>query len=114
MPLRVLIYAVLYWQEEWKACETGHQRGEPLRLSPIIPVVFHTGSERWQTHTTLAELIVGPVALRAFAPQWQPLFWDLAERSAEELLQAAGEWLTALAVVRAERENASEFRGVFA
>jgi predicted transposase YdaD len=114
MPLRVLIYAMLYWQEEWRAWEAVRPRREALRLSPILPVVFHTGSGTWQTNRELVELIVGPEALRAFAPRWQPLFWDLADRTPEELLQAAGEWLAALAVVRAEREDEDSFREVFA
>jgi hypothetical protein len=61
----------------------------------------------------LAELIGGPEFLQLFAPRWQPLFWDLAERSADELVKAAGEWLAVLAVVRAEREDAETFRTVF-
>lgn len=52
--------------------------------------------------------------MRAFAPRWQPLFWDLAEQSPQELLAQAGEWLASLAVVRAEREEAEAFRAVFA
>jgi putative YhgA-like transposase len=27
MPLRMLVYAVLYWEQEWKAWEDGHPRG---------------------------------------------------------------------------------------
>jgi hypothetical protein len=62
----------------------------------------------------MVDLLAGPEALRAFAPDWQPLFWDLAERTPEDLLQAAGEWLAALAVVRAERSDEAAFREVFA
>ena len=114
MPLRLLLYAVLYWQEEWKAWEAAAPRVRPLRLSPIIPIVFHTGAQPWRTHRILTELIEGPEALHVYAPDWQPLFWDLAERSPEELLQAAGEWLAALAVVRAERNDPETFREVLA
>jgi hypothetical protein len=46
-------------------------------------------------------------------PGWQPLFWDLAERTTQELLNAVGEWMQALAVVRAEREDVASFRAVF-
>jgi putative YhgA-like transposase len=70
MPLRVLIYAMLYWQEEWRAWEDVRPRQDALRLSPILPVVFHTGPGTWQTNRELVELIVGPEALRAFAPRW--------------------------------------------
>lgn len=113
MPLRVLLYAVLFWESEWKAWEAGHETGQPLRLTPVIPIVFHTGSRRWRTYRELTELIGGPEELRAFAPVWRPLFWDLAERTPEELLSASGEWLAALAVVRAERAGSEAFRGVF-
>jgi hypothetical protein len=114
MPLRVLLYAALHWQEEWREWASGHPRSELLSLRPVIPVVFHTGQQPWRTPRSMVELIGGPEVLRAFAPDWQPLFWDLATRTIEELVQAAGEWLAALAVVRAEREDPEAFREVFA
>lgn len=114
MPLRVLVYAALFWEQEWKAWEAGHAPGQPLRLSPIVPIVFHTGSTPWQTNKSMADLLSGPEALKVFTPEWQPLFWDLAERTPEQLLQAAGEWLAALAVVRAERADEASFRETFA
>ncbi len=43
-PLRSLLYAVLYWDREWQAWEAAHQRREPLRLSPVLPIVFATGA----------------------------------------------------------------------
>src|SRR5205807_7614504 len=113
MPLRILLYAVLHWQEEWKAWEAAHPRREPLRLEGIIPIVLHTGAEPWRTHRTMADLIAGPERVRAFAPEWEPLFWDLAERTPEELLQASGAWMAALAVVRAERADEAAHQAVF-
>src|SRR6266851_2823472 len=105
MPLRILVYAVLYWEREWKAWEAERPRRAGFRLSPVVPIVFHTGSPPWKTHRVLADLIGGPEELRAYAPRWEPLFWDLAERDTAALLASAGEWLAALAVVRAKREN---------
>jgi len=63
---------------------------------------------------SLAELVGGPEELRQLAPQWPIRFWDLAERTTEELLAAPSPWLNALAVVRATREESSRFRSVFA
>src|SRR5205814_1640220 len=103
---RLLIYAVLYWEREWRAWEQSHAPGEPLRLTPILlPIVFHTGAEPWTEHRTLADLVGGPEAFRPFVPQWQPLFWDLAIQPAEALLTRDEIWLQALAVVRAERAD---------
>jgi predicted transposase YdaD len=39
IPLRLLLYAVLYWESQWRAWSAGHARGEPLRLTPVLPVV---------------------------------------------------------------------------
>jgi hypothetical protein len=113
MPLRLLLYAVLYWERQWKEWEDNHAEGEPLRLSPILPIVFHTGPKPWKTKRSLAELISGPEELQAFVPEWHVLFWDLAEHSPEELLSATGEFLQALAVVRAEGEDLPTYQAVF-
>jgi hypothetical protein len=112
MPLRTLLYAVLYWEREWKAWEERRQRGEPLRLSPVLPIVFHTGRQPWATHRTFADLFTIPELFRPYVVSWQPLFWDLAEQSSDALRQATGEWLQAMAVVRAERENAETYRNI--
>jgi hypothetical protein len=59
-------------------------------------------------------LIEGPEEVRVYAPEWSPLFLEVAERTPEEWLQSAGEWLATLAVVRAERGESAAFREVFA
>jgi hypothetical protein len=114
MPLRTLLYAVLFWEREWRAWVARHARGEPLRLSPVLPIILHTGPDPWATNRKLVDLMAGPDQLRAFIPDWQPLFWDLASHSPEELLHAAGEWLPTLAVVRAEQADAKDFHAIYA
>ncbi|HJT76156.1 MAG TPA: Rpn family recombination-promoting nuclease/putative transposase [Gemmataceae bacterium] len=113
MPLRTLLYAVLYWERQWRAWEERRRRGEPLRLGPVLPIVLHTGPDPWAANRTVADLIDAPEGLRQHVPAWQPLFWDLAQQTPEALLGAAGEWLQALAVVRAERAGRDEFWPVF-
>jgi hypothetical protein len=115
MPLRILVYAVLYWERQWKAWEAERPRRAGFRLSPIVPIIFHSGSPPWRTHRVLADLIGGPEELRSFVPRWEPLFWDLAEEDTQALLASASEWLVALAVVRSESEqDAAAFHEVFA
>jgi hypothetical protein len=114
MPLRILVYAVLYWEREWKAWQDDREHSEPLRLTPVIPIVFHTGDRPWGTSREIAELMDWPVLLQPFAPHWPIQFWDLADHSARELLEATGAWLRALAVVRAEREETDRFAEIYA
>jgi hypothetical protein len=60
MPLRTLLEATLHWTEQWRAWQDGHAKGEPLRLSPLLAIVFHTGEEAWRSHRRLADLIAAP------------------------------------------------------
>jgi hypothetical protein len=112
MPLRTLLYAVLYWEREWKGRQALPTPRPPLRLTPVVPIVFHTGKATWRKHRELAELLGGPETFRKYAPPWRPIFLDLAGKTPAQLLQAAGEWLSALALVRADDEEAEAFRAV--
>jgi hypothetical protein len=111
LPLRLLLYAVLHWEREWQLWERQHPRGQPLRLTPILPVVFHTGQRPWNTNRALADLLAAGEC-QAWAPQWPARFCDLAERQPETLLQSADAWWQAMAVVRAEWADEAEFTRV--
>src|SRR5579862_9510470 len=113
MPLRLLVYAVLYWEQEWKKWQDGHERGQPLRLTPVLPLVLHTGQERWDTSRNLADLFDVPEPLRAWLPQWTMPLWDLPEHTPDELLRSGEAFWQALAVARAEFAPSEEFRRVF-
>jgi hypothetical protein len=113
MPLRVLLYAVLFWEQQWKEYERRHEEGAALRLTPVIPIVFHTGSRDWSSNRSLAELFEGPEVLRAYAPEWPLVFWDLAARTPEQLLASDGPFAQFLALVRAEQSDAERFRQIF-
>jgi hypothetical protein len=109
MPLRMLLYTVLYWEREWKSWEESAAPRSPLRLTPVVPIVLHTGKTPWRKHRSLAELMGGPETLRRFTPTWEPMFLDLAGKSPAEWLDAAGYWLNALALVRGDQEDAETF-----
>ncbi len=112
MPLRLLLYAVLYWEREWKNWESLSVPRAEFRLTPIVPIVFHTGERAWNTSRQLADLLSGPELFKAFAPSWPVCFWDLAERSPRELLNSTHAWLKALAVPRAGGEDVASFAAV--
>jgi hypothetical protein len=109
MALRVLLYAARYWERQWLEWENKHEKGERLRLHPILPVVLHTENHPWTQPRQLAELIEAPAELAELLPQWPIRYWEIALRTPEELLASPSEWLRALAVVRAEEESAEQF-----
>jgi hypothetical protein len=111
MPLRMLVYAVFFWEQEWRNWEEAHKRGQPLRLTPILPVVLHTGPDLWDTSRSLADLFDVPQELKAWLPRWVMPLWDLQEHPAQELLKADDAFWQVLAVARAERVPMDEFLG---
>jgi hypothetical protein len=113
MPLRLLYFAVVYWDRQWREWQQLPRPRPTLRLRPVLPIVLYTGARPWGSNRTLADLLDEPAAFHAFAPVWQPLFWNLAEQTPEALLATGAEWLQALAVVRAEGADATTFAGVF-
>jgi hypothetical protein len=113
MPLRTLLYAVLFWEREWKNWHDQPTPRPTLRLTPVLPIVFHTGPRLWGSNRELTDLLGEPAAFHAFAPHWQPLFWDLASLSPQALLDSADEWLQTLAVVRTEDASSEAFANVY-
>jgi hypothetical protein len=113
MPLRMILYNVLFWDRQWREYEDNHAPGAPLRLTPVLPIVFHTAPRPWGSNRTLADLIDAPPELRPFIPQWDILFWDLADRSPDQLLTTQGFFVRFLSLVRAETWDAASFQGVY-
>lgn len=113
MPLRLLVYAVLHWQREWQTWAAAQRPGEALRLSPVVPIVFHTGSTPWSQRRGLADLFDMPPELAAFVPHWPLLYWDITDHSPQDLLNTARQWIQALAVVRAETVGTAEFAAIY-
>jgi hypothetical protein len=114
MPLRTLIVAVGYWNNQWQEWMQLDRPRPPLRLRPVLPIVLYTGATRWGSNRTLADLLGEPEALHAFAPVWRPLFWNLADQTPQALLQSGEGWLQTLAVIQTERRDAAEFLAVVA
>jgi hypothetical protein len=113
MPLRMLFFAVMYWDRQWTEWEALPRPRPPLRLRPVLPIVLYTGRTPWGSNRTLADLLGEPQAFHAFAPTWQPLFWNLSERTPQALLDSGAEWLQMLAVMRATDADAPEFQRVY-
>jgi hypothetical protein len=113
MPLRLLLAAVLFWEQEWRTWQGRHDYGVPLRLTPVLPVVLLTGPQPWNTNRTLADLFAGPDELKAYAPQWSTQLSELVASAPADLLASGEAFWQALAVVRAEQEDAAAFRAVF-
>jgi hypothetical protein len=113
MPLRLLYFAVCYWDKQWQEWTRQPRPRRPFRLHPVLPIVLYTGSRPWGSNRTLLDLMGEPAEFHAYVPTWQPLFWNLAEQDPQQLLQG-GAWLQLMAVMRMEEANAADFQAVCA
>ena len=108
MRLRLLIYMVRIWESEYRRLGS---RGEGEQAwSPILPIVFYTGSERWTAPLSLAEVLNVPRVLERFVPTFETLFLDV-KRTEGEALTASGHpfgWL--LRVLQEEIAEGPVFR----
>ena len=77
MGLRLLSYIVQVWElerREWQRKRVP--RGE-RRLTPIVPVVFYTGTRRWERVPTVADLMDLPPMCSQFVPKHDTLYLNL-------------------------------------
>jgi hypothetical protein len=85
-----------------------------LRLHPVLPLVLYTGTVPWGSNTKLEDQLDEPKSFHGFAPRWQPIFWNLADRTPEALLTSGSGWLQMMVVIRAQAEERLIFQRVFA
>jgi hypothetical protein len=108
IPLRTLIYLVVYWEmklREWE--EKSSPKGE-FQLPPIASIVLYTAPIRWGSNRSIKEMLGEPQEFHAFAPEWEPIFWELGNHSVDELLTNEDALMQVLAVVRCTEEEKQE------
>jgi hypothetical protein len=83
-----------------------------VRLQPILPVVFYTGTYRWEKLGTLADLIEMGEAFADVTPAFRPRFVNLPEVPAGELESAGGYFGRVLRLVQQRRTRRGEFQAL--
>ena len=75
MPIRTLVYTVLYWDRCLRAwvADKDEAKGR-FFLPPVVPIVRHAGQRPWGSAKTLAELLGEPAAFHQYAPIWDRYF----------------------------------------
>ncbi len=91
MPLRVMIYAGLLWQDLIKQKQIG--AGE--MLPPVVPVVLYNGERKWNVPLDVEELVTPVEGLKAYRPSCRYLLLD-EQRIALEEQESASNVVAAL------------------
>ena len=87
MGFRVLFYMVQIWDAQRREWESNNVPKSQWRFRPILPIVFYTGSQRWQTPLTLNVVMDAPDVLSRFVPTFDTLFLGVKETTEARLTQ---------------------------
>jgi hypothetical protein len=111
MTLRLLEYMVQIWKKQVRDHVQRHGSAASVRLQPVLPVVFYTGSYAWERLGQLLDLMVDAADLRRHLPEFEPVFVNLPELP-EDRLSSAGPFGEVLRVVRRRKAPRRPFEQV--
>ena len=109
MGYRLLSYMGRIWESQRR--ESVAQKLPPgeWRFQPIIPIVFYTGDQTWETLPSLEMLMDLPAALGRFIPKFDVLLLDVKRASDETLLQSDHPFGWLMTVLKQEMADESAF-----
>ncbi len=110
MPLRLLEYVLevyRFQEREWKQGRGLHVR---FCLEPVLPVVFYTGTRRWDEVGTLVDLVTLGERFQNEIPVLHPLFLNLPALNPAVLESEGGFFGWVLRLVQARKSRPGVFR----
>ncbi len=108
MLLRVLEYLVQVYKQQVKQYGQEHRSLASVKLQPVLPVVLHTGSYRWEKLGSLLDLMDDAEEFREVIPAFEPLFVSLPDVP-EVDLDSAGTFGQVLALLKARKASRAAF-----
>ena len=111
MGFRVLFYMMQIWDSQRREWESENVPKSQWRLRPILPIVFYTGTQRWNTPLTLTAIMDIPEVLTRFVPTFDTLFLSVRETAAARLTETdhpLGWLLTVVQKEDADKDSISD------
>ena len=112
MGFRLLFYMVQIWDQQRQKWVSENVPKREWRFRPIIPVVFYTGEQVWQTLPSLETLMDVPEALTRFIPKFETLFLSVKGASDEMLLKTDRPFGWLMRVLKQEMADTDVFISV--
>lgn len=110
MPLRMLDYSVQVFKHQVRERMSAKKSSERVRLDPVLPVVFYTGTRRWDSVGSLADVIESAGPFEQFTPVLRPAFLNLPATDPGLLESEGGFFGHVLRLVQQRRARPAEFR----
>ena len=112
MGFRVLFYMTQIWDTQRREWESNNVPKSEWRLHPILPIVFYTGSQQWQTPLSLTSLMDIPEVLSRFVPTYDTLFLSVKETEASDLTKTGHPLGWLLSVLQQEHADVDAIKRV--
>ena len=110
MVFRVLEYVVQIYKAQTRDWHRRHKSFAGLRLHPVLPVVFYTGTRRWEAVGRVADLIDMGEHFTRMIPDMAPLFLNLSAIPPGHLESAGGFFGWVLRLIQDRHARPAEFQ----
>lgn len=111
MGFRVLFYMTQIWDSQRREWESKNVPKSEWRLRPILPIVFYTGLQRWNTPLTLNSIMDIPDVLSRFVPTFDTLFLNVKETDAANFTRTDHPLGWLLTVLQKENADKTSIKG---
>jgi predicted transposase/invertase (TIGR01784 family) len=108
MGFRLTFYMFQIWDKQRREWVEKKVPEEQWRFRPILPIVFYTGSEKWETPLTISALMDLPPELEPYQPHHQVLFLPLKGVAPQDLTQSGHPFGWVLRVIQKEEASREE------
>jgi hypothetical protein len=103
-------YVVQIFKYQVREWSKTHRSLARIRLYPVLPVVFYTGTRRWDSVGRLVDLVEMSSAFEAVTPAMTPLFINLPVVPAETLEAEGGFFGWVLRLIQQRKSRPREFQ----
>lgn len=110
MGFRVLFYMIQIWDSQRREWESKNVPKGQWRFCSILPIVFYTGKQRWNTPLTLNAVMDSPDVFSRFVPQFDILFLNVKETDEAGLTKTDHPLGWLLTVLQKEHANKEVIR----
>ncbi len=110
MVLRLLDYVVQVYSFQVRRWARQHGSRAGVRLDPVLPIVFYTGTRRWESIGPLVDLMEAGAPFARVMPTLDPVFVNLPQIAPEALESNGGFLGWVLRLVQQRRARPDTFR----
>ena len=110
MGVRLLSYMTQIWMEERRQWREEKRPRRERRLTPIVPIVFYTGTGEWTAPLSVSALMDIPEVLERFVPTFDTLLLDVNATDPEHLTQTGDPLGWLLTILRHEKSETPVIR----